>query len=173
MRLYRALLYLYPSSWRAEFGAEMCLVFASRRQEARGAAGLLALWLATIPDLFLNAMAVQWDVLSQDLRHALRALRRAPGFTFTAVAIAGIGIGATAAAFTMLNHVLLRPLPFQNPEGLYAVQEVIPKLANLAPALPVSIAVVTPERRHRRANRNTVNIPLATKFHHSQLPAMP
>jgi putative ABC transport system permease protein len=123
MRLYRALLYLYPSSWRAEFGAEMCLVFASRRQEARGPAGLLALWLATIPDLFLNAMAVQWDVLSQDLRYALRALRRAPGFTFTAVAIAGIGIGATAAAFTMLNHVLLRPLPFQDQDRLVKLRE--------------------------------------------------
>src|SRR5271157_5818799 len=36
-----------------------------------------------------------------------------------------------------------------------------------------SISVVTPERRHNRANRNTVSMPLATMFHHSQLPAIP
>ena len=54
MLLYRSLLFLFPSSWRAEYGSEMSAVFASRRREAGGLVGLLLLWLETIPDLFLN-----------------------------------------------------------------------------------------------------------------------
>src|SRR5690242_11278258 len=107
MLLYRLLLCLYPASWRAEYGGEMRAVFASRRNDAGGLFGRAALWLETIPDLLTNAVAVQSDVLRQDLRYAARALGRSPGFAATAIAIAAIGVGATTAAFTMVNHVLI------------------------------------------------------------------
>ena len=58
------------------------------------------------------------DILGQDIRYTLRTLRRAPGFTLTALAVAAIGIGATTAAFTVTDHVLLRPLPFLDADRL-------------------------------------------------------
>jgi predicted permease len=123
MLLYRALLYLYPASWRAEYGGEMCSVFAVRRRDTRGLLALLALWLEVLPDLLTNAIAVQWDLLCQDQRYAFRALRRSPGFALTAVAIAAIGIGATTAAFTMVDHVLIRPFPFARQDRLVKLRE--------------------------------------------------
>jgi predicted permease len=123
MLLYRALLYLYPSSWRAEYGKEMCSVFDARRRDAAGLLAFVALWFEVIPDLLTNAVAVQWDLLRQDLQYATRALRRSPGFAMTAIAIAAIGIGATTAAFTMVDHVLIRPFPFARQDRLVKLRE--------------------------------------------------
>jgi predicted permease len=123
MLLYRALLYLFPASWRAEYGSEMCSVFQARRRDASGLLGRLALWLEVLPDLLTNALAVQCDLLAQDLRYSLRALRRSPGFALTATAIAAIGIGATTASFTMVDHVLIRPLDFPRQNRLVKLRE--------------------------------------------------
>jgi putative ABC transport system permease protein len=123
MRLYRALLHLYPASWRAEYAAEMCAVFARRRREASGILARLALWAVAIADILTTAPAVQWDVTRQDLRYAARSLRHSPGFALTAVAMAAMGIGTATAAFTILDHVLIRPLNFRQPERLLVLFE--------------------------------------------------
>jgi putative ABC transport system permease protein len=121
--LYRMLLNLYPASWRAEYGSEMVAAFAAKRRDTGGIIGALVLWLEVLSDLFLSAIAVQWDVLRQDLRYTLRSLGRSPGFALTAVAIAAVGIGATTAAFTMVDHVLIRPLPFPRQDRLLKLRE--------------------------------------------------
>jgi putative ABC transport system permease protein len=68
-------------------------------------------------------MAEFWRVM----RHAVRLLRRAPGFTTVSVLTLGLGIGACAAIFTVVYSVLLAPLPYADPERLVQVWQVNPK----------------------------------------------
>ena len=95
------------------------------------------------------------DDFRRDLAYALRRLRAAPAFALTAVLTMALGIGANAAIFSIVNGVLLRPLPFHDPDRLFAVYSVEPD--GRAPAgvgvgrrsgrLARSAAI---DRRHRR-----------------------
>jgi putative ABC transport system permease protein len=65
--------------------------------------------------------------LAQDLRYALRQLRKNPGFTSVAIITLGLGIGATTAIFSVVYGVLLQPLPYSDPNRIMAIFEVTPK----------------------------------------------
>lgn len=70
----------------------------------------------------MNA-AAHWDILKQDLRYTLRTLSRARGFALTAILVTALGVGANTAAFSVADFVLLRPLPFPEPDALVRLCE--------------------------------------------------
>jgi putative ABC transport system permease protein len=117
MRIYRLLLYLYPASFRADYGEEMAAIFHIQLRGARGVRRP-GLWLSAFHEVIMNAPAVHWDILKQDLRYTARTLNRSRGFALTAILVTALGVGANTAAFSVADFVLLRPLPFADPDAL-------------------------------------------------------
>src|SRR5215212_4751817 len=101
LSIYRALLRLYPASFRAEYGAELIRTFG---KSTRGR-GRVATTLAAIGDVVPNALLVHWSLLQQDLHYAGRSMNRSRGLVATVVLVTALGVGANTATFSVADFV--------------------------------------------------------------------
>jgi putative ABC transport system permease protein len=127
-RFFRALLRLFPREFRGDFADDMAATFNDQRRDvlAQGdRMGALKLWIDTIRGVLTTAPREHLDVLRGDAKYALRNLRRNPGFTAVAVVALAVGTGANTAVFTIVNGVLLRSLPYKDPDALVTMFEKI------------------------------------------------
>ena len=139
VRIYSVLLWLYPPQFRERFGADMLDVF----QDCARAAGVASphLWFRTAGDVVRHAGAEWIDrwkqthaatglshggrmgMFLQDVRYGVRAFVQRPGFTAVAVLTLALGIGATTTIFSVVDAVVLKPLPFADADRLVVLWE--------------------------------------------------
>jgi len=133
--LFAVALLAYPRAFRRRFGGEMREAFRRRGAVAFAslvANGLAERWAAVVrwsfypnatPHLYepSGRFAMFWDTVRADLRFAIRQALQAPLYTALAVAALALGIGANSAIFTVVQSILLKPLPYRAPGELVMV----------------------------------------------------
>jgi predicted permease len=149
-RVFWTLLILYPRSFRKQYGGAMVLAFRDLSRRGLGKSGktsVIGLWAIVLKDLLVTlihawAETVRLTVgtahrsprlsrekrsgsvmenLLKDIRIAVRALVRKPGFALIAVLALSLGIGLTTSMFSIVRGVVLRGLPFEEPERIMAL----------------------------------------------------
>ncbi|MBZ5726587.1 MAG: ABC transporter permease [Acidobacteriia bacterium] len=125
-RFYEKLLRLLPFDFRSEFGSDMEETFRAQRAETernQGFMALLRMWWATVADIVRMAPREHLSVLAQDTRYAWRMMRKNAGYTAAAILILGLGIGANTSIFSVVNSVLLKPLPYLDGNRLVVLRQ--------------------------------------------------
>ncbi|MDR3702183.1 MAG: ABC transporter permease [Candidatus Sulfopaludibacter sp.] len=127
LKTYRALLFLYPAEFRNEFREEMERLFAMRlASESR-----VRVWLETLADVAFTAPREHLHILAADLRHGARGLGKTPGFVFAALLAVVLGVCSATTVFSLVHAVLIRSLPYGNPERLVYVWTPAPRVPDL------------------------------------------
>lgn len=135
--LYRASLRLLPFDLRHEFGDDMVRLFINQIHTAHDSRSRVRLTTAALADVWRQAAAERWSGrhpvrfsmrnhmrnFIHDFTHGLRLLRRYPATAVVAIATLALGIGANTAIFSVVDAVLLRSLPFQQPDQLVQIFE--------------------------------------------------
>src|ERR1700721_2243031 len=118
------------SDLEAEIESHLALAAADKRDRGASAEGARTEAerefgnAALVKDVVRRMWGWVWlESLQQDVKSALRQLRRSPGFSTTVIATLAFGIAAATAMFTVVDDVLLRPLPYPHAERLPAIDE--------------------------------------------------
>lgn len=136
VRLYEVAMALLPPSVRRMDGAEMVDAFGALWAEPMSAAARVRLACRVFGRLPLVAVMEWTDLMGwtgstkgegmmgwgSNLRYSLRTLRKAPAFAITTIGLIGLGVGAVTTIFTLVDHVLLRPLPYPAADRLVTVE---------------------------------------------------
>ncbi|MEM7414932.1 MAG: ABC transporter permease [Gemmatimonadota bacterium] len=132
-RLYRVLLHLFPSAFRDRWAEDMEAVFRHRLEEATTRRARARVWITAVADTTGQAALEWWqhigwikggdgmNGIGSEWKQAVRGLQRTPWITLTAVLTMALGIGANTAMFSVVDGVVLEPLPYDEPDGIVAV----------------------------------------------------
>jgi putative ABC transport system permease protein len=122
VRLFRALLGLFPAEFRGDFGDQMAADFDDQHRDVDGRPrDLRRLWIRTAVDLLRRAPREHLDVLWRDASYAIRILLRHPAWAATAIISLAVGIGLNSAVFSVVSGVLWRELPFPESDRLVII----------------------------------------------------
>jgi putative ABC transport system permease protein len=128
-RRYQWLLRLLPPSFREDHGTELLQVWRDERRDATADGARrrwCGHWMSAARDTVRVAPREHAATAVRNLRFAVRRLRRAPAFTITAILTLALGTGATASVFSLVNAVLLRPLPWRSPDAVGLIWPIQP-----------------------------------------------
>ena len=116
-----AVLHLYPGSYRDEYGREMTLVLVDRLRGEHSAAARVVVLLGAVAAVLADAPKQHGIVLSQDLRFALRLVRRERWFAAVAIGTVAIGIALSTAVFSVGKSLLIDALPYREADRVAMV----------------------------------------------------
>jgi hypothetical protein len=108
----------------------------------------------------------------RDFGNGLRLMMREPLYACFALAVLGLGIGATTAIFSLVNGILLQPLPYRQPQQLYLIREIVPRMGQTKGSWPANLRNFDEWRKHSQsfsemavAEPMSVDFSAAAKWH--------